>query len=85
MGRKHDLMPCRFSDPIERELPDAGWVAFEDSETGELFELNTGNAETRRLFAASAEERMTRFAPPICRLRELDIIEAQTTVRILWV
>jgi uncharacterized protein (DUF58 family) len=77
MARKHDLIAVPISDPIERELPSAGWVAFEDAETGQWMELNTGDAETRRLFAANAREQTSRLRRQF-QVAGIDSIEAQT-------
>jgi uncharacterized protein (DUF58 family) len=77
MGRKHDLVAVPVWDPIEQQLPDAGWIAFEDSETGEWIELDTGVAETRRLYAEKAEARMAQLRRQL-RVAGIDSIEAQT-------
>lgn len=44
---RHDVVAVRVSDPAEDELPDAGWIRFEDPETGELMQINTGSAKVR--------------------------------------
>jgi uncharacterized protein (DUF58 family) len=76
-SRKHDLIAIPIVDPTERELPDLGWITFEDAETGEVMELNTGNAKARKAFAAAAEERIGRLRQ-LFRRSGLDTIEAQT-------
>jgi uncharacterized protein (DUF58 family) len=48
---KHDLIPIQLVDPREEELPDLGIVLMEDLETGELFEVDTGSARARELYA----------------------------------
>jgi uncharacterized protein (DUF58 family) len=76
-SRKHDLIAIPIVDPTERELPNLGWITFEDAETGEVMELNTGNAKARKAFAAAAEERIGRLRQ-LFRRSGLDTIEAQT-------
>jgi uncharacterized protein (DUF58 family) len=46
-SRKHDLVPVVIGDPMEEALPDLGFVSFEDFETGQILELDTGGPERR--------------------------------------
>ncbi|HEX5220468.1 MAG TPA: DUF58 domain-containing protein [Verrucomicrobiae bacterium] len=55
-NRRHDLVAVRIHDPHEDTLPDVGVLAIEDSETGELIELNTGNQTTRERFCQLAHD-----------------------------
>jgi uncharacterized protein (DUF58 family) len=57
--QRHDLVAVRIQDPHEVELPAVGLVAMEDSETGEVVELDTLNPEVRSRFNAHAQERLT--------------------------
>ncbi len=50
-GRKHDLIAVPVVDATERELPEVGWIAFEDAETGRVLEINTADPRTQRTFA----------------------------------
>jgi hypothetical protein len=45
-------------DGRELELPDVGWIALEDAETGEIVEINTGEARVREQFAAASGARL---------------------------
>ena len=56
-NRRHDLVALPIEDARERMLPDLGTVAIEDSETGELIELDTRNPAVRRRFTEIAESR----------------------------
>jgi uncharacterized protein (DUF58 family) len=76
-SRKHDLIAVPIVDASERALPDLGWVAFEDAETGEVVEFNTGDPKARAEFAAVAEDRLARLRRTF-RRSGLDTIEAQT-------
>jgi uncharacterized protein (DUF58 family) len=53
---RHDLVAMRVHDPREEELPDFGLLAVEDSETGELVEVDTGDANVRGRFSEIAQE-----------------------------
>ncbi len=53
-AKRHDMICAPVSDPAESELPDVGLVEIEDSETGELFLVDTSSAKVRREFAAKA-------------------------------
>jgi uncharacterized protein (DUF58 family) len=76
-SRKHDLIAVPIVDASERALPDLGWIAFEDAETGAVLEFNTGNAKDREAFARVGEERIAKLHR-LFRRAGLDAIEAQT-------
>ncbi|MFW5877039.1 MAG: DUF58 domain-containing protein [Myxococcota bacterium] len=48
---RHDVIPVQVLDPREESLPDVGLALMEDLETGELLEVDTGDAKVRRAFA----------------------------------
>jgi len=50
-NRRHDLVAVQVTDRFELELPDLGRLIFEDAESGEVVEINTGNDATRNAFA----------------------------------
>lgn len=51
VNRRHDLVAVQIADRFENELPDIGLIVLKDSETGEVLEVDTGNAKLRRRFA----------------------------------
>ncbi len=44
---RHELIPVRIHDPYELELPEAGRLYVQDPETGEQYEVNTGDKALR--------------------------------------
>jgi hypothetical protein len=56
---RHDLVCLHLHDPRESLLPKAGLVTLEDSETGELLELDSGRAGVRSKYASTNAERLT--------------------------
>ncbi|HEX4056105.1 MAG TPA: DUF58 domain-containing protein [Tepidisphaeraceae bacterium] len=58
---RHDLVAMRVHDPREEELPDFGLLAVEDSETGELLEVDTGDKSVRKRFGEIALESSERL------------------------
>jgi uncharacterized protein (DUF58 family) len=56
-SRRHDLTCVRVKDPIEESVQGAGFVAFQDSETGEAIILDTSNKKVRSAYKASEEKR----------------------------
>jgi uncharacterized protein (DUF58 family) len=59
VSRRHDLVAISISDPAELALPDIGFVAVEDPESGELAYVDTGDADVREVFGvALLRERM---------------------------
>jgi hypothetical protein len=57
VNRRHDLVALPIEDPRERVLPDLGIIAIEDSETGEMIELDTADPAVREGFRKIAEQR----------------------------
>lgn len=55
---RHDLVCLHLHDPRESELPDAGLLAIEDAETGEILELDSSRGTVRQRFAATNEARL---------------------------
>ncbi len=77
-AKRHDLIPIHLSDPVESALPNIGLVTLEDSETGELVEIDTGDQRTRTRYAEAAVERRTQWKRAMQRLR-MDTLEVSTT------
>jgi len=51
----HDIVAITIDDPRERAFPDAGWVDFSDSETGQRVLVDTSNPRTRARLQVAAE------------------------------
>lgn len=51
----HDIVAITIDDPRERAFPDAGWVDFSDSETGQRVLVDTSNPRTRTRLQVAAE------------------------------
>ncbi len=68
VNRRHDVVAVQITDRFELELPALGRLVLRDAETGEIVEINTGDARRRDAFAlrqakAQAEtERLFRSA-----------------------
>jgi len=76
-NRKHDLVAVQVTDPRELELPELGRLIFQDAETGEIVEVNTGDARKRKAFA----ERQSREQEQMLRLFRkagIDAIQLRT-------
>jgi uncharacterized protein (DUF58 family) len=76
-NRKHDLVAVQVTDPRELELPALGRLVFQDAETGEIVEVNTGDARKRKAFAerqAREQEQMLR----LFRKAGIDAIQLRT-------
>src|SRR6267378_1326327 len=57
VNRRHDVVALHVHDRREEELPDVGQLSLEDSETGELIELDTADERVRGRFAELAKKR----------------------------
>ena len=76
-NRRHDVVAVRIEDARERELPNVGLVALQDAETGELIELDTGDAEVRARFNVRARQSVADIAGDI-RGEGIDLLELTT-------
>jgi len=54
-NRRHDVVAVQIVDRYELALPDLGYLVLKDSETGEVVEVNTGDARRRAAFAERQE------------------------------
>ena len=76
-NRRHDLIAVHVEDPHERQLPNVGILALEDSETGEVVEIDTASAAVRRRFKEQASERARRLVSDF-RSEGVDTLQLQT-------
>ena len=63
-NRRHDVVAVQITDRFELELPALGRLVLKDAETGELVEIQTGDARKRSAFA----ERQTKAQAETARL-----------------
>ena len=61
-NRRHDLVAVQITDQHELELPALGRLVLEDAETGELVELNTGEAAKRTAFTMRRSGQLNQLA-----------------------
>jgi len=64
---RHDLVCVHLHDPREGALPPAGLLTVEDTETGELLELDSGRAVVRREYASANAERLAELDRSLCQ------------------
>jgi len=76
-SRRHDVVAMPVTDPGEDALPDVGRVAFEDAETGELVEVDTGSRRVREAFA-EASVRRRKELEKLCAARRVDVVPLST-------
>jgi uncharacterized protein (DUF58 family) len=55
---RHDLVCLHLHDPREAQLPDAGVVTLEDSETGTVYTVDAARSGVREAFARASEDRV---------------------------
>lgn len=76
-NRRHDVVAVQIADRYELELPTLGRLVLNDAETGEVVEINTGDARKR----ASFSERQARAQADLARLFRsvgIDAIQLRT-------
>jgi uncharacterized protein (DUF58 family) len=76
-NRRHDLVAVHIEDARERALPNLGLLALQDSETGEVIEIDTGNAAIRERFNRESTERVQRLVGDF-RAEGVDTLELDT-------
>jgi uncharacterized protein (DUF58 family) len=67
LNRRHDLVAIRVWDQREDELPAAGMLYVEDSETGEQVYVDTGDPVFRRRLKAAVAEREAALQASLAR------------------
>ncbi len=77
LSQRHELVAIRLFDPHELELPDAGLIVIEDTETGELLSVDTSDPEFRRRFHLAAEARQAELQAAALRAG-VDLHEVST-------
>jgi uncharacterized protein (DUF58 family) len=74
--RKHDLVPVTITDPMEEELPDVGYVYFEDVETGEVVAFDTSGPGRARYAKAVRKQREER--DQLFKRHSMDFVNVRT-------
>ncbi|MES2658204.1 MAG: DUF58 domain-containing protein [Verrucomicrobiota bacterium] len=75
-NRRHDVIAVSVTDPREESLPDVGRICIEDAESGQVVEIDTGNAKVRAAFEKQSRERREKTA---ARIRSLGVDLLQFT------
>jgi uncharacterized protein (DUF58 family) len=76
-GRRHDLVAIDLRDPLEKNIAPVGLVVLEDSETGELTEVDTADPAWRKAFSARKEQ-MDAAIRQVLNGAKVDRIEVST-------
>ncbi|HWY78546.1 MAG TPA: VWA domain-containing protein, partial [Verrucomicrobiae bacterium] len=76
-NRRHDLVAIQITDRYELELPPLGRLVLKDAETGEVVEVNTGDARKRAAFAQRQVKAQTELMR-VFRAANIDSIQLRT-------
>ena len=77
LSRRHDVVCARVTDPLERELPDLGWLRLGDAESGAILDLDSSSARVRSVWAERAAAAREQFRAGARRARA-DVLELDT-------
>ena len=77
LGAKHDVIALVLNDPREIELPDAGVIALEDAETGEMAHIDTSDPGLREQYASAALRRRVERRRALGRMK-IDAVDLFT-------
>jgi uncharacterized protein (DUF58 family) len=69
VARRHDVVLVRIFDPLEEELPSAGWITLREAETGRDVDVDTRSARVRRAWAEAAARRRAALREAALRAR----------------
>jgi len=67
-AKKHDVVPIRIEDRLERELPDTGLTLLEDPETGRVLRVDLSDRKLRARLAAEGAASADRLRRLFARL-----------------
>ncbi len=76
-NNKHDVIAMKISDPRETSFENVGLIELEDSETGEVFLVDTSSKKFRNEFTARADEDNVNLVKGF-RLINVDFINIRT-------
>ena len=76
-NRRHDVVAVQIADPYELELPALGRLVLQDAETGEIIEVNTGDARKRTAFAERQQKAQAELSR-LFRSAGIDAIQLRT-------
>jgi len=76
-NRRHDLVAVQILDRYEMEMPKLGRLVLKDAETGEVMEINTGDAARREAFKRRQAEAQAELAR-LLRSARIDAIQLRT-------
>ena len=76
-NRRHDLVAVQITDPYELELPALGRLVLQDAETGEIVEVNTGDARKRGAFSQRQQKSQAELSR-LFRSAGIDAIQLRT-------
>lgn len=77
VNRRHDVVAVQITDRYELELPPLGRLVLRDAETGEVIEINTGDARRRDAFALRQNKALQETAR-LFRSAGIDSIQLRT-------
>ena len=76
-NRRHDVVAVQIVDRYEMEMPALGRLVLKDAETGEVLEMNTGDARKRAAFARRQTEAQAELVRQF-RSARIDSIQVRT-------
>ncbi|HOX26599.1 MAG TPA: DUF58 domain-containing protein [Candidatus Krumholzibacteria bacterium] len=78
VARRHDCVAVRLRDPRERDLPDVGFVAWRDAETGREVLVDTSSRGARRQLQERVERHDSRLERQL-RQAGVDLVDVDAT------
>jgi len=77
LARRHDVIAVRVFDPLEEELPTAGWIELHEIESARTVEVDARSAKAREVWAAAAGARREALLASL-RKAGVDLVEVAT-------
>jgi uncharacterized protein (DUF58 family) len=77
LARRHDVIAVRVFDPLEEELPDAGWLELFEIESGRALDVDARSPRARAQWSAAAKARRAELVAAL-RKANVDLVEVST-------
>ncbi len=77
LGRKHDVIAIKVTDPAEEELPNAGLLRVFDPETNQNMMINTSSKRIRKLYSRESQK-LENITDSIFKDSQIDLLKLRT-------
>ncbi|MBN2018217.1 MAG: DUF58 domain-containing protein [Candidatus Cloacimonetes bacterium] len=77
VSQKHDVVAIRILDPKEYDIPEVGFITFQDAETGKEVVINANDKRLRERYEEYIQKTINEF-PQLLKKLKIDLIDIRT-------